>query len=113
VVEGARLESVYTGNCIEGSNPSVSASKLIACNLSLSSGIITVEKLVLLNLKKLFMPTTANKNKTTTSGTKNSGNKNSKSSGRGLLNVVPTAKARDRAKDIDFKRRGDAESNEL
>ena len=25
VVEGARLESVYTGNCIEGSNPSVSA----------------------------------------------------------------------------------------
>ena len=26
VVEGARLESVYTGNCIEGSNPSVSAS---------------------------------------------------------------------------------------
>ena len=25
MVEGARLESVYTGNCIEGSNPSVSA----------------------------------------------------------------------------------------
>jgi hypothetical protein len=25
VVEGARLESVYTGNCIEGSNPSLSA----------------------------------------------------------------------------------------
>jgi hypothetical protein len=25
VVEGARLESVYTGNRIEGSNPSVSA----------------------------------------------------------------------------------------
>jgi hypothetical protein len=27
VVEGARLESVYTGNCIEGSNPSLSAIK--------------------------------------------------------------------------------------
>ncbi len=25
VVEGARLESVYTGNCIKGSNPFVSA----------------------------------------------------------------------------------------
>ena len=25
MVEGARLESVYTGNCIEGSNPSLSA----------------------------------------------------------------------------------------
>jgi hypothetical protein len=25
VAEGARLESVYTGNCIEGSNPSLSA----------------------------------------------------------------------------------------
>ncbi len=25
MVEGARLESVYMGNCIEGSNPSVSA----------------------------------------------------------------------------------------
>ncbi len=25
VVEGARLESVYTGNCIEGSNPFLSA----------------------------------------------------------------------------------------
>ena len=30
VVEGARLESVYTGNRIEGSNPSVSAGKLKA-----------------------------------------------------------------------------------
>ena len=29
VVEGARLESVYTGNCIEGSNPSVSATQII------------------------------------------------------------------------------------
>tara|TARA_A100000164_G_scaffold320222_1_gene302274 strand:- start:65 stop:274 length:210 start_codon:yes stop_codon:yes gene_type:complete len=27
VVEGARLESVYIGNCIEGSNPSLSAIK--------------------------------------------------------------------------------------
>ena len=25
MVEGARLESVYTGNCIKGSNPLVSA----------------------------------------------------------------------------------------
>ena len=25
VAEGASLESLYTGNCIEGSNPSVSA----------------------------------------------------------------------------------------
>ena len=57
------------------------------------------------------MPTT-NKNKANT-GTKTTGNKNSKSDGRGILNVVPTAKARDRAKDMDFKRRGDAESNEL
>ena len=30
VVEGARLESVYTGNRIEGSNPSVSANKINA-----------------------------------------------------------------------------------
>ena len=28
VVEGARLESVYTGNCIKGSNPFVSAKTL-------------------------------------------------------------------------------------
>ena len=27
VVEGARLESVYTGNCIEGSNPFLSATR--------------------------------------------------------------------------------------
>ena len=27
MVEGARLESVYTGNCIWGSNPHLSASK--------------------------------------------------------------------------------------
>jgi hypothetical protein len=26
VVEGARLESVYAGNCIAGSNPALSAS---------------------------------------------------------------------------------------
>lgn len=57
------------------------------------------------------MPT-GNKNKTNT-GNKNSGNKSAKSTGAGLLNTVPTAKARDRAKDIDFKRRGDAESNGL
>ena len=60
------------------------------------------------------MPTGNNKNKRMNSGnTKNTGNKSSKSSGIGLINIVPTAKARDRAKDIDFKRRGDAESNEL
>jgi len=28
VVEGARLESVYAGNCIEGSNPSLSANNI-------------------------------------------------------------------------------------
>ena len=28
MVEGARLESVYTGNCIKGSNPLVSAGTL-------------------------------------------------------------------------------------
>ena len=28
VVEGARLEIVYAGNCIEGSNPSFSATKV-------------------------------------------------------------------------------------
>ena len=27
MVEGARLESVYTGNCIKGSNPFLSARK--------------------------------------------------------------------------------------
>ena len=30
MVEGARLESVYTGNCIKGSNPFVSALTAIA-----------------------------------------------------------------------------------
>ena len=30
MVEGARLESVYTGNCIKGSNPLVSALTSIA-----------------------------------------------------------------------------------
>ena len=29
MVEGARLESVYRGNSIEGSNPSVSAQNLV------------------------------------------------------------------------------------
>ncbi len=29
MVEGARLESVYTGNCIKGSNPLVSADELV------------------------------------------------------------------------------------
>ena len=28
MVEGARLESVYTGNCIKGSNPLLSANKV-------------------------------------------------------------------------------------
>jgi hypothetical protein len=41
------------------------------------------------------------------------GNKSSKSGGIGLINVVPTAKARDRAREMDVKRRSDAESNEL
>jgi hypothetical protein len=40
VVEGARLESVYTGNCIKGSNPLVSAlclnNKLIISILSIN-----------------------------------------------------------------------------
>ena len=35
MVEGARLESVYTGNRIEGSNPSVSANVKITCPLQL------------------------------------------------------------------------------
>ena len=30
MVEGARLESVYTGNCIKGSNPFLSASKAVS-----------------------------------------------------------------------------------
>jgi len=34
VVEGARLESVYRGNSIEGSNPSLSASLVILKELS-------------------------------------------------------------------------------
>jgi hypothetical protein len=36
VVEGARLESVYRGNSIEGSNPSLSAILLIKNELKLS-----------------------------------------------------------------------------
>lgn len=32
MVEGARLESVYTGNCIKGSNPLVSATFKFKCN---------------------------------------------------------------------------------
>ena len=56
------------------------------------------------------MPTGNNKNKRTNAGTtKKTGNKNSKS-GVGLLNVVPTAKARDRVKDMDSKRRSDTQS---
>jgi hypothetical protein len=35
VAEGARLESVYTGNRIEGSNPSLSASVKISDHLRL------------------------------------------------------------------------------
>ena len=60
------------------------------------------------------MPTGNNKNKRTNSGnTKTSSTKNSKSDA-GLVNSMPTVpKARDRAKEMDFKRRGDAESNEL
>ncbi|MDB5199755.1 MAG: hypothetical protein JWO92_1718 [Chitinophagaceae bacterium] len=60
------------------------------------------------------MPTGNNKNKRTSSGnTKNPGSKNSKSDA-GLANSMPAVpKARDRAKEMDFKRRGDAESNEL
>ena len=55
------------------------------------------------------MPTTNNKNKSKNAGTKNAGTKNSKT-GAGLTNVVPSVKARDRAKDMDSKRRGDTES---
>ena len=34
VVEGARLESVYTGNCIKGSNPLVSAlTRAVFCSI--------------------------------------------------------------------------------
>ncbi len=36
MVEGASLESLYTGNCIEGSNPSVSANALTPDSLRLS-----------------------------------------------------------------------------
>ena len=54
----------------------------------------------------------ANKNKTNPGNTKNSGKKNSKS-GTGVANVTPTVKARDRAKDIDNKRRGDTETFNL
>ena len=56
------------------------------------------------------MPTTTNKNKTTTrSGAKNTGTKNSKS-GAGVANAVHTPTARERAKDMDSKRRGDTET---
>ena len=58
------------------------------------------------------MPT-VNKNKTSNSGNnKKPGNKNAKS-GVGVANVTPTAKARDRVKDMDSKRRGDSDTFNL
>ncbi len=51
MVEGARLESVYTGNCIKGSNPLVSA-KLSSLIQKFNKG---------LNLK-LFIPAIYTKN---------------------------------------------------
>ena len=43
MVEGARLESVYTGNCIEGSNPSPSAISLLANGMSVKWGAIDID----------------------------------------------------------------------
>lgn len=37
MVEGARLESVYTGNCIKGSNPFLSAIEKVPQDLSKQS----------------------------------------------------------------------------
>jgi hypothetical protein len=41
VAEGARLESVYTGNRIEGSNPSLSASSFGLWSLALISSTVS------------------------------------------------------------------------
>jgi hypothetical protein len=47
VVEGARLESVYRGNSIEGSNPSLSAiMESITCEESRSLACNSVQRVV-------------------------------------------------------------------
>ena len=43
MVEGARLESVYTGNCIEGSNPSPSAISLLDDGVSVKWAAIDID----------------------------------------------------------------------
>ena len=44
MVEGARLESVYTGNCIKGSNPFLSARKSRLTNKAVSYTHLDVYK---------------------------------------------------------------------
>jgi len=59
------------------------------------------------------MPTENNKKNKKAVNSKISSNQTGKSDA-GLANKIPAVpKARDRVKDIDVKRRGDAESNEL
>ena len=59
------------------------------------------------------MPTKNDKSKTSGSAnTKNSANKSSKS-GVGLANSMPSSRATDKAKAMDNKRRGDAETFKL
>ena len=52
MVEGARLESVYTGNCIKGSNPFLSASKTPR-NLTFSVFFYYIQQVSQLSLLKL------------------------------------------------------------
>ena len=55
MVEGARLESVFTGNCNEGSNPSLSA--MLSCsfqNTSLTSSSLSLSRISLTPNKNIF-----------------------------------------------------------
>ena len=45
MVEGARLESVYTGNRIEGSNPFLSAVFLNRVSLHLTKGVFQSDRM--------------------------------------------------------------------
>ena len=54
MVEGARLESVYRGNSIEGSNPSLSAIPLITRELSVSMPLSTASTALGRDLYSLF-----------------------------------------------------------
>lgn len=53
MVEGARLESVYTGNCIKGSNPFLSARRDTGVNLKLAP-VFVYQNIYALELPEFF-----------------------------------------------------------